>query len=166
MKRKDITSRLDRLVQTCARYRGAKKKQGVWVNKCVTCGKTVEVGKKLHGGHFIPRGCYPTRWRDVNVWPQCAGCNTYKDGAYIEYSDYMLKNYPEDYNELLEIYKQHKIGKAPVFRILDLRAMHDVWLFRGRQLEEKLGESLFPKSWKYLEINEDEVDIEEVIAKY
>lgn len=136
------------------------------MNKCITCGKVTEVGKQLHGGHFIPRGCHPTRWDCMNIWPQCSGCNTYRDGAYIEYSSWMINNHNEEYNRLLAAYNEHKTGKVKAFSMLELKVMHDIWLLRGRQLEEKLGESLFPKGWKYLELGDDDIEIEEAIARF
>lgn len=166
MKRNELTKRLDTLVQTCARYRGAKKKRGNWVNKCVTCGKVTTVGKGIQGGHFIPRGCHATRWDKANVSPQCSGCNNYRNGAYIEYSDWMINNHNEEYNRLLELYDKHKSGRLKPFTALDLKVMHDVWLFRGRALEKSLGLKLFPAKWVYLELKEDDVDIEEAIVRY
>ena len=50
--RKDLIKRLDVLRQTYARYEGAKKRKGVWINQCVTCGQTVRCDK-ANGGHFI-----------------------------------------------------------------------------------------------------------------
>lgn len=43
--RRDIIKRLDRLRQTYARYEGAKKKNGTWVNTCVTCGAVLPCDK-------------------------------------------------------------------------------------------------------------------------
>lgn len=68
--RKELIHRTDRLRQVYARYDGAKKGGKEWYNRCVTCGRLLNV-KKLQGGHFIPRGCYPLRWDERNVNAQC-----------------------------------------------------------------------------------------------
>lgn len=68
--RSDIIKRLDRLRQTYARYDGAKKVKGEWVNTCVTCGKRLPCDKQ-NGGHFCSRTCYPLRWDKRNVNCQC-----------------------------------------------------------------------------------------------
>lgn len=68
--RKELIKRVDRLCQTCARYRGAKKRNNKWVNNCVSCGQPVRCDQ-ANGGHFCSRSCYPLRWDDKNVNCQC-----------------------------------------------------------------------------------------------
>lgn len=145
--RKELIKRLDRIRQTYARYDGAKKKNGAWVNACVTCG-TVFPCSKANGGHFIPRACYPLRWDLKNVNCQCVRCNLYKNGAYLEYSQWFIEKYGQKTFELyVNKYRDWQTGKIPALKITELRELYDFWLAKGWELEEKVG-TLFPKSWK------------------
>lgn len=145
--RKDLIHRLDRLRQTCARYEGARKKKGAWVNTCVTCGATLPCDK-LQGGHFCPRACYPLRWDERNVHPQCVRCNLYKNGAYIEYSQWFIKQYGQKlFDQYVNTYKMWQQGKLPAYKMNELREIYDHWLDKGRELEQKIGPK-FPKTWK------------------
>lgn len=144
--RKELIKRLDRMRQTYARYDGAKKKGGKWVNTCVTCGKTVECDK-ANGGHFIPRTCQALRWDERNVHCQCVYCNLYKNGAYIDYSQWFIKHYGEKmFDNYIEIFHRWQSGRIPTIKINELRDLHDQWLRKVRELEKKVG-PLFPKSW-------------------
>jgi hypothetical protein len=53
--------------------------------KCVTCGEPKH-WKEIHNGHYIKRGKLWTRYHPKNGHPQCAGCNTYRDGAQDKYA--------------------------------------------------------------------------------
>lgn len=97
LKRQELIKRIDRLFQACRRYDGAWKKNGQWYNRCVTSGMVLPI-EKIQAGHWIPRGCYATRWDPTNCNPQCARCNLYKSGAYIEYSHWI---YTRDKNDTL-----------------------------------------------------------------
>ena len=146
LSRKELIKRIDRLFQACRRFDGAKKKGGIWYNKCITSGQVLPMSK-IQAGHWIPRGCYATRWDPTNCNPQSAHDNLYKGGAYIEYSKWYLDKYGlEKYNQMIETYTLHKQGKIPAFSIQELRDIYNKWLKEGRKLEEKVG-SLFPKSW-------------------
>lgn len=145
--RKELIKRCDRLRQTYARYEGAKKKKGEWVNTCVTCGIELPCNK-TNGGHFIPRGCLPYRWDEKNVHCQCVRCNLYKNGAYIEYSLWFSKTYGQDtFKRYVEGYKAWQTGKVPAFKMNELKEIYDFWLKKGRELEKKVG-PLFPKTWE------------------
>lgn len=155
--RSDIIKRLDKLRQTCARYDGAKKIKGEWVNTCVTCGKRLPCDK-LQGGHFIVRGCHALRWDEKNVSPQCAGCNMFRNGAYIQYSQWFIKRYGLDtFNKYVDTYERWKQGKIPPFKMPELKQIYDEWLEEGRKLEKKTGLELFPKSWQ--PFGEDYIEI-------
>ena len=145
--RKTIIKRLDKLRQTCARYEGAKKKNGVWINTCVTCRKPVPCDK-ANGGHFIPRACYPLRWDEKNVHCQCVHCNLYNNGAYLEYSQWFLeKNGPSCFERYVNTLRDWKAGKLPTVKMEELKSIYDYWLAKGRELEKKVG-PLFPKTWE------------------
>lgn len=145
--RKVLIQRLDKLRQTYARYDGAKKRKGEWVNSCVTCGRVLPCDKQ-NGGHFILRGCIPLRWDKKNVNCQCPACNLYKNGAYLEYSQWFIKQYgEEEFNRYVDMYREWRQGKIRAYRMDELRQIYDHWLKEGRELEKKVGKDLFPKSW-------------------
>lgn len=152
--RKDIEKRLDTLVQTVQRAEGCKLIGGEWKSKCVTCGRILPITGKgcMQGGHFIPRGCRCTRWLAVNVHPQCDRCNGFLNGNYIMYSRYMMRK-PVEYEGLMNLFDEHKRGNAPKISIIELRAMYNSWLKKGRDLEEMTGISFFPKSWDYVNMD-------------
>lgn len=154
MTTKELEKRLDKLVQTVQRCEGAKKINGQWCSRCVTCGKICTCFGKgcMQGGHFIPRGCRITRWNKANVHNQCTRCNGFLNGNYIMYGLYMQKKYPEEYIQLTNLFMEHKKGTAPKLKPLDIKKLYNEWLKEGRELEEKLGEPIFPKSWDYVTI--------------
>lgn len=144
--RKTLTKRCDKLRQTIARYEGAKKRGGIWINRCVTCDKPVPCDR-ANGGHMIPRSCYPLRWDKKNVHCQCVHCNLYKNGAYLEYSQWFINKYGQKtFDQYVNTYKSWQQGKIPPIKIDELRNIYDYWLSEGRKLEEKVG-PLFPKTW-------------------
>lgn len=68
-----------------SRYvRRSRSKPNGWV-ACFTCGKEYE-WKKIHCGHFMSRRHMNTRWDELNVAPQCSGCNTYRAGEQFIFS--------------------------------------------------------------------------------
>ena len=147
---KEIEKRMDKLVQVVGRCKGAYMKNGEIVVRCVTCGKECPCFGKgcIQGGHFIPRGCRCTRWVLGNVYPQCDRCNGFLAGNYIMYSRYMQKEHPDDYEGLMHLFEHHKQGIAPRLMPLEKKAMYNSLLLKGRKLEEKSGEKLFPKTWE------------------
>mgnify|MGYP003648315059 FL=1 len=51
---------------------------------CISCGKNND--KQFHAGHYRSVGsCPELRFEELNVWRQCATCNTYLHGNLIEY---------------------------------------------------------------------------------
>lgn len=149
---KELEKRMDTLAQTVCRCKGAFLKDGEVVNKCITCGKVCPCfgPNSLDGGHFIPRGCRTTRWEIANIWPQCTFCNRFKNGAYIEYSAFMMRKCPQEYKGLLNSYENHKRGNPIKLSAIEKRALYNSWLSRGRKLEKKVDIKLFPKSWDYV----------------
>lgn len=66
------------------------------------------------------------------------------------YSRWMMKTHPEEYEQLMNLFDKHKKGAAPKLTVLEVRALYNSWLKKGRELEEKTGLKLFPKSWNYV----------------
>lgn len=144
LQRKELIKRLDRIRQTVARYDGSKD----GLNKCITCGRVLPI-EKLDGGHFIPRGCHHLRWDDKNVNPQCQACNRFRDGAYLEYSQWFINRYGHEmFDQYVSCYKLSKSGQIKPYNITELRALYNKWLIKGRSVEEEYEVKLFPKAWK------------------
>lgn len=77
---------------------------------CVTCGK-VDHYKCMDGGHYIAKGA-SSYWslEEVNVHPQCKGCNGYgmKFGdAGALYALYMVDMYGRDFVDEMHAKKRH-----------------------------------------------------------
>lgn len=157
--RRDLIKRLDKLVQTVARYDGAKKKKGVWYNTCISCGKIGVVGKNIQGGHLWGRSCFPLRWQPEQVRPQCAHCNCFLHGNEREYAKAFILKYGEELYQSFDIVaKNWREGKTKAFSMDDLKEMHDYRLEIGRELERKTGLKLFPKGWVKL-VHMDIIDM-------
>tara|TARA_R110000851_G_scaffold66968_3_gene151083 strand:- start:2176 stop:2712 length:537 start_codon:yes stop_codon:yes gene_type:complete len=68
---------------------------------CISCGKNNE--KQFHAGHYRSVGsCPELRFSELNVWRQCATCNTYLHGNLIEYRKELIKRIGVDQVEWLE----------------------------------------------------------------
>ena len=70
---------------------------------CISCGKNNE--KQFHAGHYRSVGsCPELRFEELNVWRQCATCNTYLHGNLIEYRKELIKRIGVEKVEWLEGY--------------------------------------------------------------
>lgn len=152
-RRQEICHRLDQLCQTCARYRGAKKSGDGWVNTCVSCGKLCRVGGQggCQGGHLWGRSCYPLRWEEKNVNCQCVYCNCFLHGNEREYAKWFINKFgAEVYDELDATAKAWRRGAVKPFTIVELCALYNSWLAKGRKLEKLTSLKLFPGTWDYI----------------
>ena len=61
---------------------------------CVTCSKRLH-WKEIQAGHFQSRAHYSIRWSELNVFPQCVGCNVFKYGEQYKYSLFLGKDAAE-----------------------------------------------------------------------
>lgn len=57
--------------------------------ECYTCGVQKPL-KSMQNGHFYSRSNLSVRWDEDNCRCQCVGCNVYKSGNYIVYTQKML----------------------------------------------------------------------------
>ena len=68
---------------------------------CVSCGKNNN--KQFHAGHYRSVGsCPELRFNELNVWRQCATCNTYLHGNLIEYRKELINRIGVEKVEWLE----------------------------------------------------------------
>ena len=59
----------------------------------------------MQNGHFWSRSNLSVRWDEDNCRPQCSGCNVFKHGIYIVYTQKMMQELGEDLFEALELKK-------------------------------------------------------------
>ncbi len=110
--------------------------------KCVTCNKSIATfGGGCHAGHFRPRTEKFVKYEFTNVHPQCATCNTFKDGEQYLHGLYIDARYGEGVaNKLTE--DGHKVFKDEG---IDLRTY-----LEDKRVEclTKLGEHLENTEWQ------------------
>ena len=74
------------------RTRGCLQSTGtLHLGVCITCGRTYDF-KKLQAGHFIDGRTNSILFDQDGVHCQCHGCNMFKNGAKLEYREWMVKN--------------------------------------------------------------------------
>ena len=73
--------------QKMIRYEAAADNGGVL--SCVSCDvKSYDwrnTDNKFDAGHLFSRRHANTKFVELNCWPQCVGCNRYRDGNYRDY---------------------------------------------------------------------------------
>jgi 5-methylcytosine-specific restriction endonuclease McrA len=72
--------------------------------ECYTCGVQKPI-PQMQNGHFWSRSNLSVRWDEDNCRPQCSGCNVFKHGNYIVYTQKMMQELGEDLFEALELKK-------------------------------------------------------------
>lgn len=90
---------------------------------CCTCGKSVDLGVRLHAGHFIPGRTNSVLFEEKNVHGQCMYCNTFLHGALDKYYVFMLKKYGQDEIDRLEALK-HTTTKFNAFDYEEIARMY------------------------------------------
>ena len=75
---------------------------GEWCN-CVTCDKSIQIGTyDCQAGHFLSRSYSATKYSEMNVMPQCGGCNGYGNGKPVEFERRLKLLYGDDAVESLK----------------------------------------------------------------
>ena len=64
----------------------------------------------------------------------------------------MIKHHHDAYKGLMNSYENHKRGNPIKLSVIEKRALYNSWLQKGRALEAKTGQKLFPKNWGYAKI--------------
>lgn len=105
----EIKKDIDKLFSKYIRIRDAKKTTGTLENaRCITCNKVFPINQ-LDAGHYIKRGCTPTRWHEKNVHAQCIKCNRFEKGR-------------------IEIYEKKIKEKYGHLILEDLKLLQKTWL--------------------------------------
>src|SRR3990167_4539742 len=94
---------------------------------CISCGTH---NGKMNGGHYRSVGANPaTRFEEINIWCQCARCNSYLSGNLINYRIELIKRIGLKKVEWLE--GEHEPAKHT---IPELIAIRDRYLLKLREL--------------------------------
>ena len=97
---------------------------------CVSCGRFHD--GQWHAGHFRSAGGHPElRFEPLNIWRQCAPCNTHKSGDLVNYRAELVRRIGPEKVEWLE--GPHE---AKRYTIDDLKAIKAEYRAKIKQLKE------------------------------
>ena len=97
---------------------------------CVSCGRFHD--GQWHAGHFRSAGGHPElRFEPLNIWRQCAPCNTHKSGDLVNYRAELVRRIGPEKVEWLE--GPHE---AKRYTIEDLKAIKAEYRAKIKQLKE------------------------------
>ena len=97
---------------------------------CVSCGRFHD--GQWHAGHFRSAGGHPElRFEPLNIWRQCAPCNTHKSGDLVNYRAELVRRIGAERVEWLE--GPHE---AKRYTIEDLKAIKAEYRAKIKQLKE------------------------------
>ena len=100
-----------------SRYIRTKYSDNLGLVSCVTCPIKKPI-KEMQAGHYISRdiknGLF-LRYSELNVHPQCYGCNIKKSGAKEVYAIYLIKKYGMKVLEQLDEMRNEKIEDNKLF---------------------------------------------------
>lgn len=60
---------------------------------CITCGLRKRYKDGMQAGHYVTRTCNQLRYSEKNVYPQCIGCNLFKEGVKDTYALFLIDNF-------------------------------------------------------------------------
>ncbi len=97
---------------------------------CVSCGRFHD--GQWHAGHFRSAGGHPElRFEPLNIWRQCAPCNTHKSGDLVNYRAELVRRIGAEKVEWLE--GPHE---AKRYTIDDLKAIKAEYRAKIKALKE------------------------------
>ncbi|MCQ0168453.1 recombination protein NinG [Pseudomonas sp. S12(2018)] len=97
---------------------------------CVSCGRFHD--GQWHAGHFRSAGGHPElRFEPLNIWRQCAPCNTHKSGDLVNYRAELVRRIGAERVEWLE--GPHE---AKRYTVDDLKAIKAEYRAKIKQLKE------------------------------
>lgn len=83
------------------RHRDGFERNGEWIVPCITC-SAIKPVPQMHAGHFQSRRYGNTRYNEMNVNGQCAGCNSFNGGEQYKYAKAIREKYGDEIPEQLE----------------------------------------------------------------
>lgn len=132
--RKSDRERKEKLKSRSELAREAQAAFNAWVRlrdadkPCISCGRHHE--GQYHAGHYLSVGARPElRYEPINVWKQCAPCNTHLSGNAVLFRQALVREIGLDRVEWLE-------GPHPVRKYTadDLKAIRDEYRKKMRDL--------------------------------
>lgn len=137
--RHEIKVRKEKLKSRADHLREAQAAFNEWIRlrdadrPCVSCGRHHE--GQYHAGHYRSVGANPElRFEPLNVWKQCAPCNTHLSGNLVNYRISLLQGIGAEKVEWLE--GPHEPRKYTVEEIKTIKAE-----YRAKTRELKKGEA-------------------------
>ncbi|MFJ2324957.1 recombination protein NinG [Pseudomonas sp. NPDC087690] len=137
--RREIKVRKEKLKSRAEHMREAQAAFNEWIRlrdadrPCVSCGRHHE--GQYHAGHYRSVGANPElRFEPLNVWKQCAPCNTHLSGNLVNYRISLLQLIGVEQVEWLE--GPHEPRKYTVEEIKTIKAE-----YRAKARELKKGEA-------------------------
>ena len=106
-------------IQKWARMRDADENG---IIRCCCCGAWKN-WKHSDGAHYIPATYRATCFIEMNIHACCVSCNRFKEGARVEYHDFMIKKYGQDAVDRLNAQK-HLIVKHHAFELEALAILY------------------------------------------
>ncbi len=100
-----LDSELWRLVSLWIRQKDADENGMV---KCVTCGDSYH-WRDVDAGHFISRRNKITKFLEINLGPQCSGCNRFEDGRPAVFARYIDQKHGSGTAQYLESLSKQSI---------------------------------------------------------
>lgn len=126
MTRKKLIQRLDKVFSQWVRRKDADHRGYV---ECWTCGKVLP-WSRVDAGHFQSRAKFSTRWDEMNVKPQCKGCNGFRSGEQFKFARKLDAVYGEGTAEEIERIS----NQTRKYSVEELEALIDVYNRRLRKL--------------------------------
>lgn len=80
------------------------------LTKCISCENTLD-WRDLDAGHYVPASVsLALRFNEINVNPQCTGCNRFRHGNLTQYALALKKKYGDDVLERLDTLRRQGQG--------------------------------------------------------
>jgi hypothetical protein len=121
--RREIKVRKEKLKSRVDHLKDTQQAFNAWVRErdallpCVSCGRHHE--GQWHAGHYRTVSAHPAiRFEPLNVWKQCAPCNTHKSGDLLNYRAELIRRIGEE--KVLWLEGPHEPKK---YTIDDLKAL-------------------------------------------
>jgi len=89
---------------------------------CCTCNARVPV-RGNDCGHYIPGRGDTVLYDEHNAHGQCAKCNRYRSGMWVEYEAFIIAEYGDEENERLKMLKK-KTNKIPTAEFKEIQAVY------------------------------------------
>ena len=136
--RRETKEKLDKLKSRSQYAKEAQTAFNAWVrardagNACISCGRHHQ--GQNHAGHYLSVGARPElRYEPLNVWLQCAPCNTHLSGNAVLFRQGLIAKYTVEIVECLE-------GRIPTrhYTTDELKAIKTEYTAKTKTLKAQL----------------------------